>query len=412
MNPTNANLLESLNQCQGTIDSVLRQTNDPPRRALLFAGLLHTHWPGLFFIACSLRNEEEVCISVLDQSGQQQPEWGDELKHALLALKEKSDFAIQQWPELAQVINAKDPEFAVIHLDDAGCSYGHLVLALAHDTASLSTDPDRFWFMSCGRILALRLALEQSERESQARLADLKVQSGLATVGDLASPIVHDFNNYLNTILLHLAVLEMEVPPEKRRELAEIRHQSKEMANLIKRYQQLRRNQIGNYYPVDVNHIIWATVQQLALHETPSSAESFTYSLANGGSLVLSLTPERPCMEGSESDLQRLGTLLVSNAIAAGGQRIAVTTKTTPTHIRLIIEDSGPRLATDALNQLFDLSFNGREGTNSLELAACRSLIRRLQGTTQAENHSQGLRIVVEFPRRSETDSTTRKDRA
>src|SRR5262245_1445318 len=47
----------------------------------------------------------------------------------------------------------------------------------------------------------------------------------LATLGELAGPVVHEFNNFLNTVSLQLAILEREASPELLADLIEIRRQ-------------------------------------------------------------------------------------------------------------------------------------------------------------------------------------------
>jgi C4-dicarboxylate-specific signal transduction histidine kinase len=65
----------------------------------------------------------------------------------------------------------------------------------------------------------------------------------------------------------------------------------------------------------------------------------------------------------------------------------------------LKIEDAGPAVAPEQLVELFTPYPLRRQGTNGLELAACKSLVRRLQGSIAAEsNATGGVTIIVELP--------------
>jgi signal transduction histidine kinase len=70
----------------------------------------------------------------------------------------------------------------------------------------------------------------------------------------------------------------------------------------------------------------------------------------------------------------------------------------------LRVEDTGPHAAPDVLGRMFEPQTRGREGTDSLELAACNALARRQEGTVRAENlPGGGFAVVVEFPARRAT---------
>src|SRR5262249_36413323 len=92
---------------------------------------------------------------------------------------------------------------------------------------------------------------------------DLASESFLADLGELAGPVVHEFNNFLNATLLHLAVLEQDVPESLRGELAEINRQGKSIAALLKQWQQCRRHSQPAPHPVDLKRVVRAAVERL-----------------------------------------------------------------------------------------------------------------------------------------------------
>lgn len=55
-------------------------------------------------------------------------------------------------------------------------------------------------------------ALEVQESQRAVLQAELDELDALATFGELAGPMVHEFNNLLNVLLLQVAVLEHTLP--------------------------------------------------------------------------------------------------------------------------------------------------------------------------------------------------------
>jgi len=93
--------------------------------------------------------------------------------------------------------------------------------------------------------------------------------------------------------------------------------------------------------------------------------------------------------------------LLLKNAAAVmtpGQGFIRIRTLHTGENVQLLVEDIGPTVPTELLHKLFEPTVICREGTNSLELAACRSIVRRCKGKIEAQNRPEGgLTIVVEL---------------
>jgi hypothetical protein len=66
-------------------------------------------------------------------------------------------------------------------------------------------------------------------------------RNGLACIAALASPVTHEFNNFLNLVLLQVAVLQQQAPSAFGDELAAIRRQGRSLAGLIQQWQQYRQ---------------------------------------------------------------------------------------------------------------------------------------------------------------------------
>src|SRR5437016_12762410 len=74
----------------------------------------------------------------------------------------------------------------------------------------------------------------------------------LADLGEVVGPVTHEFNNFLNTLLLQIAVLEMSAPDAAKADLQAVKRQAKQVAGVIKQLQRYRRR-AGKAAPADLN---------------------------------------------------------------------------------------------------------------------------------------------------------------
>jgi C4-dicarboxylate-specific signal transduction histidine kinase len=241
---------------------------------------------------------------------------------------------------------------------------------------------------------ALRLECEQLR-------ATLAEQVWLANLGVLASPVTHEFNNFLNVLLLQIAVLEHDLPEKRRGEFRSIRQQGKIVAELIRQWQQYRSRQPAPLEPLDLNQLVGETVEALC-REEPGFGEAPLRMLPPGAEgppgdgvwVQLVLGADVPPVLGTRPDLERLVRFLVGNGAAAVTSLrglVVLTTTAADERVRLRVEDSGPAVAPELLPQLFEPLVTAREGPNRLELAACKTIAhRRLQGAIEAANRPEG----------------------
>jgi C4-dicarboxylate-specific signal transduction histidine kinase len=206
----------------------------------------------------------------------------------------------------------------------------------------------------------------------------------------------------------------MEAVPPLQAKLAEVQRQGTRVAGVIKELQQYRRQQTTLHHRNDLNRVLEAALQ--ALEGTPRhtrnglpfqvisalNIEAFGDFLGSIVPVSLELDPHPLSVAALAADLKRLCTFLLLNSAAAMAPlhgRLTVRTGRRGSKVLLEVEDTGPRLAPALLEQIFEPWSTSREETNPLELAACQSLVRRLQGTIQARNLPEaGVTILVELP--------------
>lgn len=226
----------------------------------------------------------------------------------------------------------------------------------------------------------------------------------LANVGQLAGPLAHEFNNFLNLLLLNVAVLEKQIPERFRPDLVEVRRQGNEFARLVKEFQRLRHHRPGGFAPAELAPLVRAAVEGLIAPdgEGPQRAALRLGDGGEGVSLNLQMESGLPAVALSPAEFTHLVTYLVKNAAAAAdrpGGKVGLRMSAADGTVHLRVEDNGPGVSPDLLGRLFEASTAGRPGTSGLELAACRSIARRLNGTIKAENlPGGGLAVAVSFP--------------
>src|SRR5262249_120438 len=101
-----------------------------------------------------------------------------------------------------------------------------------------------------------RLMANEATMPANAAADELAEGDWWADLGEILGPVTHEFNNFLNTLLLQVAVLDLSAPQEDKSELAIIRRQGREVAAVVKQLQQLRRRRHGEPQPADLNQAV------------------------------------------------------------------------------------------------------------------------------------------------------------
>jgi signal transduction histidine kinase len=201
---------------------------------------------------------------------------------------------------------------------------------------------------------------------------------------EVTALVAHEFNNYLNGILLHVAILDQELPAA-RGELGVIRQQAQAAAGLVKRLQQFNQRVPLALGPVDLN----AVVREVLARLPPDSAATVRPELADG----------LPPALADRATLERLVNLVVADAQAVAGPRtVTVRAQQAGAHVVVVVEDTGPAIADALLPRLFEPFVVSREGGDGIRLAVSKLLARRLQGAIRGRNRPEGgVAIEIEL---------------
>ncbi len=203
--------------------------------------------------------------------------------------------------------------------------------------------------------------------------------AALARLGELTSSVTHEFNNILNNIMLHLAVLEQKgIADELKPDLATIKKTGRKAAALVQHLQQYSQALLPPPVPVDLNEVVSAAVA------SPLHCE---------------LCPDLPPVLGNAADLKRVVELLTANAVAVSGRPEAVLVRTgrAAEGILLEVSDPGPPLAPEMLKRHFEPFVIVRPGGDGVRLAVCKDLVRRQHGMLHGENRDGGVVYIAEL---------------
>jgi signal transduction histidine kinase len=368
------------------------------------------HVAELSLIGCGLFEREPV-LAILDAPRASRPDLVGEVTPRFTAWMQGP--ATEGLVSLGPV-GPSDPglEWTVTAIHSGQQRFGGLLQALPADAPeAVRAEAEARLEWAASQIGAM-LHLEACHAERKTLLDEQDRQSRLVGIGDLTEIVAHEFNNILNNILLHLAVLEQRgLPDELRPETAVIRQRGLQAAQMVKKLQQLSRRQQLNLQAVDLNQTIREVLGGMT-DGSPSQNGEFDLRLSGsahegrkGYRLRLELSPSLPLVLAISSDLRRLLDLLVLNAcLCAPPNSPPIVVRTGMTEsgmVQLCVEDAGPIVSPEELRQLFEPFTLVRPGNDGIRLAIAKAITRRLQGTLRASNHPGGMSFEVDLRRLS-----------
>ncbi|NVB80965.1 MAG: response regulator [Kofleriaceae bacterium] len=252
--------------------------------------------------------------------------------------------------------------------------------------------------------VASRKELESAYARLQATQAQLMVAEKFAAVGQLANGVAHELNNPASWVLLgvdsarrRLAQLQAGADAKLagelaaiERSLADVHAGMERMRTVIGDLRTLSRVDGDKPVEVDLDELVRASCQL---------ARPAYLGVAR---IVLDLGGVPPIV-GDRARLGQVVTNLVVNAAYAvaerkGEQEIVVSTRATPEHVVLAVEDTGPGISDELRERVFEPYFTTKpaEVGTGLGLALVREIAERHGGGARAMRGSRGgARIEV-----------------
>ncbi|UJR78804.1 sensor histidine kinase [Sandaracinus amylolyticus] len=245
--------------------------------------------------------------------------------------------------------------------------------------------------------LVERLAeLERATKELRAAQDSLVRSEKLASVGRLAAGVAHEIGNPLSAILGLLELVRgggLE-PAEEAEFLKRIQHETERIHRIIRDL--LDYSRAGADAPIgraDLGEVVANAVHLVAPQKDLRRI-----------TIEQRVPEDLPAVRGEADALTQLVLNLLLNAADAieGEGAITITIADTDDAITLTVDDSGPGIAPEVRDRLFE-PFVTTKPTGSgtgLGLAVCWTIVERVGGTISAEDApSGGARFVVRLRR-------------
>lgn len=230
------------------------------------------------------------------------------------------------------------------------------------------------------------------EAETHKLRTDLAHLDRVVTLSALTGAIAHEVNQPLTAILNNAQAALRYLNPDQldidevREALKDIISDDKRARDVVTRLRALVKKKESLSEPFDLNATIRETIRLL-----------HSETLLRKASIKMDLAPELPVMRGDRIQIQQVVINLIMNSLDAvqdlpqDSRLIEVTSRTADEPgIRLTVNDSGPGIAPEVLDSIFEPFYTTKAQGTGLGLTVCRSIAATYGGRLQAENRSEG----------------------
>jgi PAS domain S-box-containing protein len=222
----------------------------------------------------------------------------------------------------------------------------------------------------------------------------------MSLAGQMVSAVAHEVATPLSVVANIAEMLQLDAEPDSRlaADLGKIVTQARRVTQMMRSLLNFVRQAPAQYAPVDLGQLARETLDLMSyeLRKARVDAQFMTDSAA-------------PPVWGDRSQLQQVLLNLLGNALQAmsGGGRITIRVRAgesprgEPNAVALVMEDTGPGIALEALGKIFDFFFTTRVGAGGtgLGLAIAKQIVEGHHGRITAENMSGGgARFTVALP--------------
>lgn len=260
---------------------------------------------------------------------------------------------------------------------------------------------------------------KQAEQAFQETEAHLRQSTKIEAIGRLAGGIAHDFNNFLAVIMLHVDMLNLQLPPESplRFRINEIKAVSNSAAEMVRQLLAFGRKQAMQPHPIILNLIVKEFIKIIR----PIVGEDIEIQVNLEQELGV-------CFVDHNQLVQVLMNLAINarDAMPFGGS-LEITTRNikidrnTPRHkaqpkgpyVELIVSDTGIGMERKIQQRIFEPFFTTKEsgkGTG-LGLATVYGIVKQSNGFIWVESKpKEGSSFIIQFPRIDQAPSAVKKE--
>jgi len=244
------------------------------------------------------------------------------------------------------------------------------------------------------RQLSLIIERRKSEEDRMKLQDQLRHADRLATIGQLAAGVAHEFNEPLGNILgfAQLVLKNKDLRDEVRADIEKIVGASMHAREVVRKLMLFARQEPAKLARVDLNTVIEEGLYFLEARCAKAGIE-----------LEYRLEPELPEITADPAQIHQVLVNLVVNAIQAmpDGGTITIATKSDDDHVSLLVEDTGIGMSEEIRKQLFIPFFTTKdvdEGTG-LGLPVVHGIVTSHGGSIQVWSKvGEGSRFEIRLP--------------
>lgn len=228
--------------------------------------------------------------------------------------------------------------------------------------------------------------LEERVRE---RTEQLVRAEKFASIGELATGLVHEMRNPLSGVKLSIQVLEKEIGEPWTADIREVSKEIGRIENLLNELLMFAKPQPPKLFAIDLNEILGRS-----LSLTRMLAENHKVTIRTG------LNPSLSRVMADPDQMQQVFLNIILNAIQAmsNGGSLMVSSKSKDGLVEVSFSDTGPGIPKDYINRIFDPFFTtkGPMGGTGLGLSICNRIIQGHNGRIKVDvSEGKGTTFTV-----------------
>jgi PAS domain S-box-containing protein len=249
-----------------------------------------------------------------------------------------------------------------------------------------------------GAVLVMRDVSETIQLEQQ-----LIRHARTTSLARLGASIAHEIRNPLNSIQLNIELLREGLDAERidrnglQATAALVLEEARRLNGLVTHFMEFARPAEPNFQVASPAEAIEIALRLLAEEAKRKQIE------------VVCQLPPLPPLRHDRGQIQQVVYNVALNAIQLmePGGSLHVEAWVHPAHVLIRVQDTGPGIAPEAFERLFDLFFSSREGGTGLGLAIANRIVENHGGKMTAENvEGGGAAFSIYLPLSTETATT------
>lgn len=249
-----------------------------------------------------------------------------------------------------------------------------------------------------GKVAERTRLLEEKSLQLIRAQEELLRQEKLAAIGSLAAGVAHEINNPVAIIRGNVEVLQMKLSEDAAEfgELGTITKQVERVSLITQNMLSFAGRRALQHEPVHLNELIEAVLAQIS-HQVPLGSIRVERDLA----------ADLPTVPGDQERLQQLVNNIILNALQAMDGAGILTLQSQKTHesVEIIVRDTGPGIAKDALEKIFNPFYTTKKRGTGLGLAVSYGIVQAHEGSIDVDSiPGQGTRFRVQLPTQEKTD--------